>query len=379
MSKIKKVNVDCAGGKYSILIGRRLLGRIGVLAKPFLRPGAKVLIVSNQKGARLYLKPVLASLKRSGYETHTFLLPFKDERSKSTVVLFKLWEGMAKIPLERGSAVIALGGGVVGDVSGFAASTYMRGISVIQVPTTLLAQVDSAIGGKTAVNLPAAKNVVGTFYQPALVVSDVEALRTLRLPEFSHQFAEIIKYGVIQDAGLFRILERKMAGFFSAVRAKRFGKNETAFLEEVIRRSAEVKAGVVSEDERETKGRRMILNYGHTFAHGFEPASGYRMPHGTAVALGMLCAGRLAAKLGLWTKAEEKRQARVIHALPGLKRLQELSLKTDKILFSMARDKKKKDGRLRFVLPVRLGKVAIRENVPAGLIRKVIEEIKSSF
>lgn len=372
---MKKEKVTHAGGKYFILIGHDLLGSIGRLAKPVLRPGAKVFIVSNKKVAGLFLSKVERSLQKAGFKTSIFLLPHGNENDKSTDTLFQLWKRMAEIPLERTSAVVALGGGVVGDVSGFAASAYMRGIPVIQVPTTLLAQVDSAIGGKTAINLPTAKNIVGAFYSPSLVISDIGVLKTLPLSQVSHQFSEIIKYGVIQDGALFKILERKMAIFFSGLQAKRFGKNETRFLEEVIGRSAKVKADVVSEDERET-GRRMILNYGHTFGHGFEAASGYQMSHGNAVGLGMLCAGRLAAKLGLWRKEEEQRQAALIQSLPGLKPLRHFSFGPEKIYFSMARDKKKKDGRLRFVLPVKIGKVVVKDNISPGLIRGAIEEIR---
>ena len=375
MSPIKKITVTYSGGKYSILTGRGLLGSVGKFAGAMIRPGAKVVIISNKKVAGLFLPKILKSFQNAGFKTSVYLLPHGNEQDKSAADLFKLWERMAEIPLERTGAAVALGGGVVGDVSGFAASTYMRGIPVIQVPTTLLAQVDSAIGGKTAVNLPAAKNIVGTFYPPALVISDIDVLKTLPLSQISHQFAEIIKCGVIQDAGLFKILERKMAGFFSGVRSQRVGKNGMDFLEEVIARSAKVKAEVVSEDEHE-KGRRMILNYGHTFGHGFESASVYKMSHGNAVALGMLCAGRLAAKLGLWGQKEEQRQARLIHALPGLKALRDFSLKAPEILFSMARDKKKKDGRLRFVLPVRIGKVTVKDDISQNLIREVIEEIR---
>ncbi|HLD50330.1 MAG TPA: 3-dehydroquinate synthase [bacterium] len=376
MSKIKKISVGHAGGKYSILIGRGLLDTVGRLVKPVVRPGATLLIISNKKVAGLFLPKVSRSLQAAGFKTSVHLLPHGNENDKSIAALLKLWQRMAEIPLERASAVAALGGGVVGDVSGFAASAYMRGIPLIQIPTTLLAQVDSAIGGKTAVNLPAAKNIVGAFYQPSLVVSDTGVLKTLPLSQMGHQFAEIIKYGVIQDGVLFRILEQKMAVFFSSLRSKRFGKNETGFLEEVIGRSAKVKAEVVSEDERET-GRRVILNYGHTFGHGFEAASGYQMSHGNAVALGMFCAGRLAVKLGLWSQKEEQRQARLIQALPGLKPLRDFSLSSKKIYFSMARDKKKKDGRLRFVLPVRIGKVVVKEGISPELVREVIEEIKN--
>lgn len=376
MSQFKKVTVECAGGEYPVLIGDSLLPKIADWLKPFLKPGIKILIVSNYAVAKLFLKTVKKSLK--DYEKHVFFLPNGDERDKSIRVLEALWERMAGIPMERGSLVVALGGGVVGDAAGFAASTYMRGIRVVQVPTTLLAQVDSAIGGKTAVNLKTAKNIVGTFHQPAMVISDIDALASLSAYELANQFAEVVKYGVIADPVLFSILEKKTPDFFNSIENGAFTKEDKKFLMEIVWRSAKVKAGVVSQDEKETKGMRMHLNYGHTFAHGFETASGYRLSHGNAVAIGMLCAGRLATKLGLWTKKEEERQANVIRMLPELKSLRDFSLNTHRILFSMARDKKKKDGQLRFVLPVGIGEVKVvgQEKIPQSLIAKVIDEIK---
>src|SRR3989338_7995607 len=183
MSKIKKISVGHAGGKYSILIGRGLLDTVGRLVKPVVRPGATLLIISNKKVAGLFLPKVSRSLQAAGFKTSVHLLPHGNENDKSIAALLKLWQRMAEIPLERASAVAALGGGVVGDVSGFAASAYMRGIPLIQIPTTLLAQVDSSIGGKTGINLPIAKNVIGSFYPPKLVISDVDTLKTLEYHE----------------------------------------------------------------------------------------------------------------------------------------------------------------------------------------------------
>jgi len=274
---------------------------------------------------------------------------------------------MAGEGLERTSTVLALGGGVVGDVAGFAASTYMRGIHLVQVPTTLLAQVDSAIGGKTGIDLPSSKNMVGTFYQPRLVISDITALERLdrfRAREVRNGFAEVIKYGVIQDPVLFRMLEEKEDRVSSA-----------QFLETIVWRAARVKAAIVEEDERETRGKRVILNYGHTFAHAFEAASNYRLPHGEAVALGMVCAARLAARRGIFPRGEEARQRRLIQRAGLPVRLGRFRLSTGRILRHMAQDKKVREGRPRFVLPLRVGRVRVFEDVSISEIKRVLSEI----
>ena len=353
---------------------------MGNLLKP-LRLGSKILVVSNRKVASLFLKPVQRSLAQAGYEiVPPHLLRYGDERDKSTASLFSLWQHMAKVGLERTSTVVALGGGVVGDLAGFAASTYMRGIPLVQVPTTLLAQVDAAIGGKTAIDLPEAKNIVGTFYEPRMVVMDVTALA--RLNEFSTRevrngFAEVIKYAVIQDRTLFDLLEKNLRHFRESISKKKsLGARELSFLENVIYRSARVKAKIVEEDERETKGKRLILNYGHTFAHAFEAASQYRMPHGEAVALGMVSAARLAHKRGLLARSEELRQSRLLQATGLPVTLGHSRFPFERLIRHMRLDKKKKYGKLRFVLPERIGKVRIVEDISLSEIRPILKELK---
>ena len=370
---MKKISVPVKDNPYQVLIGRNLLPSIGRLIKP-LKIGSKVLIVSNKKIPRVFLNTVTRSLKKSGFQTYSYLLPFGDERDKSVGVLRKIWEHMAWLLLDRTSTVIALGGGVVGDTVGFAASAYMRGISLIQVPTTLLAQVDSSIGGKTAVDLPLAKNIVGSFYQPKLVVSDIDTLKTLSPSEFKNSFAEIIKYGVIGDNQLFQMLEQKMSGFLSAVSLNRFGSAESSLLEAVISRSAQAKARVVSEDERETKGKRMILNYGHTFAHALEGVSKFTLPHGQAVAIGMIFAGELACRMRIFSRQTQIRQIRLIAQL-GLPLSYRYS--SAQLIPFMKRDKKVKNGKMRFVLPKRIGQVGIYEDIPESLVRKVLEDYRS--
>jgi len=375
---MKKIKLRCDTANYEILIGRGLLASIGRRMKA-LGLGPKVLIVSNRRVAKHFLATVRRSLSGAGYKVFYHAVLYGDERDKSQKVLSSLWHRMAQIPLERGSTVLALGGGVVGDLAGFAAATYMRGIHLVQVPTTLLAQVDSAIGGKTAINLAAAKNIVGAFYQPKLVLSDVTSLSTLVQEnggerEIRNSFAEVIKYGVILDEGLFRLLERRADSFMSHLRSRRFTSEDYSFLESVVWRSAKAKASVVKADERETRGRRMILNFGHTFAHGFEAASGFRLPHGRAVAVGMGCAAHLAVSLGLLAKSHQERLGRLLDAYRLPVRLSGQRISTPRVLTAMQRDKKKEAGSLRFVLPVRIGKVVVRDHIPLSRVRKIIRD-----
>ena len=359
---MKKIRVNLGVRSYSILIGRNLLNSVGWLIKPFC-PGSKVLIVTNRRVGKFFLTPVQNSLRRAGFQAAPpFFLPQGNERDKSEKVLSRLWQHMAKSGLERSSTVLALGGGVVGDLAGFAASTYMRGISVVQVPTTLLAQVDASIGGKTGIDLTSAKNIVGSFHQPRMVFIDITALKKLSRWEFINGFAEVIKYGVIQDRTLFQMLERSNKWC------------EPSFLETVVFRSARVKAQVVSQDEKETRGKRMILNYGHTFAHAFEAASNYRLPHGEAVALGMVSAARLAVRRGIFRPGDERRQNQLIR-MAGLPTRLKRGLPLSRIFHHMALDKKKKSGRLRFILPTSIGHVRIVEGVPLAEVRKVLHEL----
>ena len=373
MKNMKKITVHLGNRSYPIIIGRSLLKKIGGLLKP-LKLGSKVLIISNRNVAGRFLLPVSKSLSRAGFKVFSYRLSRGDERDKSEKELAKLWTAMARIPLDRTSTVLALGGGVVGDVAGFAASTYMRGISLAQIPTTLLAQVDSAIGGKTAIDLSSAKNMVGTFYQPRIVVSDVEILKTLSLKVFQNSFAEIIKCGVIQDPKLFILLEQKRRWFIKSVKQKKFGPQEFKFLEEIVWRSALVKAKVVEQDERETKGKRMILNYGHTFAHALEAASRFKMSHGEAVACGMILTGEVALKMGLFSIRDQARQISLIRQLSFPAKY---NFSSSKILAFMKRDKKARNGKLRFVLPVRIGHVQVFENIPENLVRNVLDRYRS--
>lgn len=379
---MRRVEVRLRNRRYEILIGKNLIRSIGLHARR-LRLGSKILVVTQKRIGRHFLGPVVKSLRRAGFEVFTdyAALRHQNERDKNEASLVRLWQRMAAIPLHRDSAVVALGGGVVGDVSGFAAATYMRGISLIQVPTTLLAQVDSSIGGKTAIDLAAAKNIVGAFYQPRLVLADLGALETLAHEksigprELRNAFAEIIKYGVTSDPELFRLLEREANGLLKRFTGRRFRGADYRLLGEIVWRSARAKAEIVGRDEYETKGERMILNFGHTFGHAFEAASKYRMAHGEAVAAGMGAASRLSARLGLLAPAVEKRIHELIASLGLPVNLRSRHLRREDIFRAMDRDKKRKEGTWRFVLPLRIGKVAVRKGIDRQVVAKILSEI----
>lgn len=371
---MKKIRVNLKNNSYSILVGQDLLSGAGRLIRPLIK-GSSILVVTNKKIPSHFLNVLVRSLTKAKFRVHSYLLPFGDERDKSIGILKNIWQKMSEIPLDRTSGLIALGGGVIGDTAGFAAATYMRGIPFIQIPTTLLAQVDSAIGGKTAIDLPTAKNIVGAFYQPKLVISDLETLKTLSPFEFRNSFAEIIKYGMIQDVSLFELLEKKMRTVLSKIQKKRFDASVVSFLEQVITRSAQIKAHVVSEDEFETKGKRMILNYGHTFAHALEAASRFKLPHGQAVAVGMLFAGETAYRMGIFSKQAQDRQIKLMAQL-GLPL--KVCFTSQGILSLMKLDKKVKNGKLRFVLPTKIGHVGIYERVSEKCVRGVLNDYKKT-
>ena len=379
---MKKIRVQLQNRSYDIVIGRGLLAKVGALIKK-VTVGKKVLVVSNHKIAKQIglLKPLTTSLKRSGFDVSYHELRHGDERDKSLISLNTLWNSMVKNKLDRSSAVVALGGGVTGDVSAFAASTYMRGIRAVQIPTTLLAQVDSAIGGKTGIDLPLGKNLVGTFYQPNLVISDLSLIEYLPLSVVRASMAEIIKCGVIRDVQLFELLEKKGKAFADRFAGRSLAKQDLNFLETVVYRSAKIKALVVERDEHETKGERMILNYGHTFAHALEGVSGYRLPHGEAVGLGMILAARLGVLLGITPTELENRQFRLISAmcpsasLKPLIRSYRLSWSALKPYFF--RDKKTLQGVVRFIVPTKLGQV-IRLEIKGrdwNLVRSAVESL----
>ncbi|MFM8936168.1 MAG: 3-dehydroquinate synthase [Vulcanococcus sp.] len=352
---LRTIRVELSANPYPIVIGAGALQQLGEQVRAAgIKPGTKVLVVTNPVVEQHYGANALASLQRAGFEASTLVIEAGEEqKTPATVAL--IHDAAFARKLERGSLIVALGGGVVGDMAGFAAASWLRGIAVVQVPTTLLAMVDAAIGGKTGVNHPGGKNLIGAFHQPRLVLIDPTTLTTLPEREFRAGMAEVIKYGVIGDPQLFADLEAAGAALAG------MGTLPAELLQRILERSAAAKARVVAADEREG-GLRAILNYGHTLGHVVEALCGYgTWLHGEAVAIGMVAAGELSLELGLWSAADQQRQRAVI-AAAGLP-LAWPQLEPAAVLACLQGDKKVRDGRVRFVLPTGLGTVKIRADV----------------
>jgi 3-dehydroquinate synthase len=366
--------VELGEKSYPIVIGAGNLSQLGpLLLAQGIKPGSKVLLVTNPVVDLHYGTPCRASLAAAGLAVASLVIEAgEDQKTPATVALIHDAAFAAK--LERGSLIVALGGGVVGDMAGFAAATWLRGIAVVQVPTTLLAMVDASIGGKTGVNHPGGKNLIGAFHQPRLVLIDPSVLATLPVQEFRAGMAEVIKYGVIGDSELFAALEaaalKDPSGDGGLASREALGE---ALLQSLLERSAASKARVVAADEREG-GLRAILNYGHTLGHCVETLSGYgTYLHGEAVGLGMLAAGALSRHLGLWSAQDESRQ-RALIAAAGLP-LSWPPLDPEAVLACLQGDKKVRQGKVRFVLPVAIGQVVIRDDIDPELIRQVLAEL----
>lgn len=363
---MKPIQVKSLKHHYSIHVGSGLLAQSGKLLTKVFNPGCRVMLVTQKAVPAPHRKKIEASLRQAGFQLFFYYLP-QGEKAKSEKELFRLIAALLKNGFERGDAMVALGGGVTGDVSGFAAACYLRGIRYAQIPTTFLAQVDSSIGGKTAVNTPEGKNLVGAFNPPVIVISDVDVLKTLPERELRAAIAEVIKYGVIADPKLFSFLENNVSQILA--------KNVSA-LTRIVYDSARIKAGVVSRDEFETKGERMILNYGHTFGHGVEGALKYKkLVHGEAVALGMLMAAEMSVRLGLCPGELQQRQLKLIRSFDLPISLDRLGISTKTIFNVMAHDKKKKAGKLRFVLPEYVGRVSIVSGIADSEILSVIDSL----
>ncbi len=348
---------------YDITVGRNILGDVGQqLAAAGCR---RAVLISDAAVAASHAKRVLAGLQSASVNTLTLTVP-SGEASKAVSEAARLWEALAEAAVDRQTHIVAIGGGVVGDLAGFVAATYVRGLAVWQVPTTLVAQVDSAIGGKTGINLPTGKNLVGCFWQPQGVFSDIDTLATLPDRERRSGLAEVVKYGMIRDEPFFSWLEAHTAEINAA---------DPSALHHIILTSSRHKADVVSQDEHETSGLRAILNYGHTFAHAFESATGYgQFLHGEAVSLGMAAAARLACRLGRIDHEIVQRQDRLLTALSLPINVSEVvsGLSTDNLLSIMRRDKKAISGQLRFVLPNRLGHVELVDGISPADVSAVL-------
>jgi 3-dehydroquinate synthase len=357
---MEEVRVELAERSYSILIGEGVHGLTGSRLRE-MRLGDRICLVSTPPVSTLYGRAVRESLEGAGFTVIATDLP-DGEESKSLKMAERLYSIALRNGLDRTSTFVALGGGVIGDLTGFAAATYMRGVAFVQVPTTLLSQVDSSVGGKVAVNHPRGKNMIGAFHQPRAVFIDTATLGTLPDRDYLAGIAEIIRYGAALDAGFFAYLEGNM---------KRLLARERDVLRHAISASCAIKARIVAADERETSGLRSLLNYGHTFAHALETVTDYGVfRHGEAVAIGMACAARLAVRLGLCPPEEGERQIGLIRAA-GLPSSTE-GYDTEHIVAAMAQDKKAEGGKLRFVLTEKVGSATIYTDIPRNILVEVL-------
>lgn len=363
---MRVVRVPLGRRSYSILLGDGVLPSLGSRCRE-LGLGRRCALITDSSVERLYAPVALESLRKAGFEPELVNVP-PGERSKSVAHVQHCLRSLAQARLDRRSFVVALGGGVVGDLAGFVAAIYLRGVTLVQVPTTLLAQVDSSVGGKVGINLPEGKNLVGAFHQPALVLCDLATLATLPERELRAGMAEVVKYGVIRDASLFRRLENSYESLLAL---------EPSVLGPVIARCCAIKAAVVSEDETES-GPRAILNFGHTIGHALEAVGGYgRWLHGEAVAIGMIAAARLSCDL---TGLRPQDAARLERLLGHLKLPTSVRLSASqrgRAMTAMQRDKKVRDGEIRFVLMERLG--AVRHGIPIapGRVEEALAGLKN--
>jgi 3-dehydroquinate synthase len=360
---METVRVNLSARSYDIAIRGSAAG-VGAFARAVL-PKSESALVVHDANTGTHAAAVRGELDAHGFRTASAAVP-AGEASKCPARLAELYDALYDLAADRKTAVVAVGGGVIGDLAGFAAATYNRGLPLMMVPTTLLSMVDSSVGGKTGINHPKGKNLIGAFHQPAGVWIDLSALSTLPEREYLSGLAEVVKYGVILDAPFFEHLEATAA----AVRAR-----EPGALAGVVSRCCRLKADVVGRDEYETTGLRAVLNYGHTFAHAFETLSGYgAVLHGEAVSIGMTCAALLAQKRNLIGADFVTRQTKLLHAL-GLPTAIPTAWPVDELIAVMRRDKKAVSGRLRFILPTRLGEVKLFDDVPEPLVRDVLGQV----
>src|SRR5215470_4253335 len=357
-----EISVDLASRSYPILVGAGALDRVGPeLLKR--RVGRKTLVVTDTDIARLHAEPVARSLAQDGFDVVQALVP-KGEEAKRLDVASGLWDRLLEAGLDRTSTVVAVGGGAVGDLAGFVAATYMRGINFVQVPTTLLAQVDASIGGKTAIDHHRAKNLIGAFHQPRVVLVDVSVLTTLLALEFRSGLAEVIKHGIVLDASYFEDLEGSLPALL---------RRDLPTLERVVAGSCRIKAGVVERDEQEAELRH-VLNYGHTIGHALEAVTGYtRWAHGEAVSLGIVAEAKVAERLGIAGPQTTDRQVRLLQAA-GLP-VSGLGASPPVIIEALGPDKKARDGRVPFVFAPEIGAFRLVFDVPQATVQDTLETL----
>jgi 3-dehydroquinate synthase len=363
------VTIDLDTRSYDIYIGAGLLFRIADFIPQELE-GRSLFIVTDQSVKSTAFE-IQSLLKDAGVARAEIFQLEAGEQAKSFDHLEKLCQWLLKNNVARNSLLLAVGGGVIGDLTGFAASVIMRGVPYIQIPTTLLAQVDSSVGGKTAINMPEGKNMVGTFHQPSAVIADIDTLKTLPKRQFLAGYAEIVKYGLINDSGFFNWLENN---------GRQVCAGEKEALTHAIEVSVKAKAAIVQSDEKEETGQRALLNLGHTFGHALETAAGYdgRLLHGEAVSIGMCMAFDLSSRMNLCPRENYQRVERHLSdvGLPTRAAFIEPSLKTsvDDLIDLMKRDKKSSGGRMRFVVPGGIGHTYLSDDVPEEIVREVVKD-----
>lgn len=366
------INVEVAleNRAYDIVIGRGVLASLGERVAA-LRPGVRTAIVTDRTVAKYWLEPAEASLAAAGIPTSRIVVE-EGEISKTYAGLEKVSEALIAAKIERNDLVIALGGGVVGDLAGFAAAILRRGVDFVQVPTSLLAQVDSSVGGKTGINSPQGKNLLGAFHQPVLVIADTAVLDTLSPRQFRAGYAEVAKYGVLGDEAFFSWLEKNHSDIVKGGSAR----------EHAIATSCRAKAAIVSRDERET-GERALLNLGHTFGHALEAATGFsdRLFHGEGVAIGMTLAAQFSARLGMIGETDAMRVERHLIEAGLPTRLQDIAgfaqeglADADALMALMAQDKKVKRGKLTFILLEAVGRAVITKDVEPAPVRDFLKD-----
>ena len=356
---MQRVGIELGERSYDILIGSGIRKQVGELLKPIFEP-SRVIVITHPSINDLYGEEVVANFIEQGWTTDIIEVP-EGESSKSLGQAEKLYDHLLELNCDRKSLLVALGGGVIGDLVGFVAATYQRGIPFIQVPTTLLSLVDSSVGGKTAVNHPKGKNMIGAFYQPRLVVADLETLQTLSQKEYRAGLAEVVKYGVIADANLFEFLETNYEKIINL---------DQNFLTHIVETSCAIKASVVEKDERESH-YRMILNFGHTFGHAIESLTEYsQFVHGEAVAIGMVLATKLSHSAGKCSKDVLRRLEALLKNL-GLP-VDMPALNSSAVIKSLYHDKKTVENKIKFILVKEIGSIEIVDQVSEAEILKVL-------
>ena len=368
---IETLSVALPDRNYDIVIGPGLLAEAGVRIKPFLkRP--KVAIITDENVASLHMDALQSGLRKAGI-TSSFIAMPAGEKTKSWKGLETVVEWLIEQRVERDDMVIAFGGGVIGDLAGFAAAILRRGVEFVQIPTSLLAQVDSSVGGKTGINSPLGKNLVGAFHQPKLVLADTDVLDTLSPREFTSGYGEVVKYGLLGDAKFFEWLEKNGPSLTEGDQAIRIA---------AIKRSCEMKAEIVARDEKE-RGDRALLNLGHTFGHALEAATGYsdRLLHGEGVAIGCGLAFELSQKLGICAQESPSRVRQHLAAMGMKKDLSDIAgdlPDADGLIALMGQDKKVTDGKIAFILARGIGEAYVEKDVDMGVVKAMLEEALSA-